>query len=140
MSDNIEANRQNFNIDWRAEKGSYNEQIEHHFIKIQLYKYCQTSKGYIRVTSSSADQPETLAVFLCGSRGDRNECSFDVETTFKFKRPAKARKVRFSKKICFNSKNGYCACACGHQFARIDVIFAFSFLTYFGLTSNFRIF
>ena len=29
MSDNIEANRQNFNIDWRAEKDSYIEQIEH---------------------------------------------------------------------------------------------------------------
>ena len=29
MSDNIEANRQNFNIDWRAEKDSYNDQIEH---------------------------------------------------------------------------------------------------------------
>ena len=29
MSDNIEKNRLNFNDDWRDEKGSYNEQIEH---------------------------------------------------------------------------------------------------------------
>ena len=29
MSNNIEKNRQNFNIDWRAEKGSYDEQVEH---------------------------------------------------------------------------------------------------------------
>ena len=29
MSDNVEKNRQNFNIDWRAEQGSYVEQMEH---------------------------------------------------------------------------------------------------------------
>ena len=32
MSNNIEAIRQNFNIDWRAEKGSYDEQIEHFYM------------------------------------------------------------------------------------------------------------
>ena len=30
--DQIEANRQNFNIDWRAQKGSYNAQMEHFYM------------------------------------------------------------------------------------------------------------
>ena len=32
MPDNIAANRQNFNVDWRAEKGSYDEQMEHFYM------------------------------------------------------------------------------------------------------------
>ena len=32
MSDIIEANRQNFNVDWRAAKGSYDEQIEYFYM------------------------------------------------------------------------------------------------------------
>ena len=32
MSDNIETNRLNFNVDWRAEKGSYDEQMEHFYM------------------------------------------------------------------------------------------------------------
>ena len=32
MSNNIEAIRQNFNIDWRAEKASYDNQMEHFYM------------------------------------------------------------------------------------------------------------
>ena len=32
MPDNIEAIRQNFNVDWRAEKGHYDEQIEYFYM------------------------------------------------------------------------------------------------------------
>ena len=36
MSDNIEKNRQNFIVDWRAEKCTYNEQIEHFCMNEEL--------------------------------------------------------------------------------------------------------
>ena len=32
MPDNIKANRQNFNVDWRVEKGHYDEQIEYFYM------------------------------------------------------------------------------------------------------------
>ena len=32
MSNKIEANRLNFNVDWRAEQGSYDEQMEHFYM------------------------------------------------------------------------------------------------------------
>ena len=57
------------------------------YISIKLCKYCQTSKEYIRATPSTTDQLETLGAFVCGTRSDRKECSFDVGATFKFKNP-----------------------------------------------------
>ena len=91
------------------------------YIKIRLYKYCQTSKEDIRVTSSSSDQPETLGAFVCGKRSDRKECSFDVEESFKFKRPTTAQENRESHKFCFNSTKQYESWGY-RNFAKIDVI------------------
>ena len=91
------------------------------YISIELYKYCQISKANILVTPSSIDQPEALAAFVCGRRNDRKECSFDVDATFKFKRPSTAREFRYSHKFSFNSAKN-CASWGDRQFARIDVI------------------
>ena len=91
-------------------------------INIQLYKYCQTYKKFIHVTPSSPDQPETLAAFVCGRRSDRKECSFDVDATFKFKRPTTAQENRLSHKFCFNSTKQYDSWG-SYGLAGIDVIF-----------------
>ena len=98
------------------------------YIYVQLFKYCLTSKEYIRITSSSTEQPETLGVFVCGRRSDRKECSFDVNAIFKFKRPSTAREMQFSQshKFCFNSTKHYAAWGY-RNFAKIDVILALSF-------------
>ena len=92
------------------------------YISIQLYKYCQRSKEHNRVTSLSInDQPETLGAFVCGTRSDRKECSFDVDAIFKFKRPSAARELRYSEKFSFGPTKHYDAR--GYiQFALIDVI------------------
>ena len=57
------------------------------YIHLNLKKYCQTGKEYIRVPPSSLEQPETLAAFVYGERRDGKECSFDVKATFNFKQP-----------------------------------------------------
>ena len=90
-------------------------------INIQLYKYCQTSKEFIQVTSSPSDQPETLATFVCGKRSDRKEFAFDVDATFKFKQPTTAQENRLSHKFCFNSTKQYESWGY-RNFAKTDVI------------------
>ena len=97
------------------------------FIVINLYKYCQTDNKYIVVTSSSPEQPEFFAAFVYGGRSDKKECSFDVNGTFKFKRPSTAKEVRCSHKFSFNSTNYYYDNWGCHQLARIDVILALLF-------------
>ena len=116
------------------------------YISIELYKYCQTSKEHIHVTSSSPDQPETLGAFVCGRRSDRKECSFDVEATFKFKQSSINPEDLDSNsdKFCFNSTTHYDAWGY-FDFATIDVIFLIhTFLTHKlshkPVTINFRIF
>ena len=106
------------------------------FVTINLYKYCQTNKGNIRVTPSSPDQPETLAAFVCGRRGGQKECSFDVDAIFKFKQPA--REDRESHKFCFNSTKHYDSWGY-RKLARIDVILDLLFVVIF-FTINLRIF
>ena len=91
------------------------------YIYVQLFKYCLTSKEYIRITSSSTEQPETLGVFVCGRRSDQKECSFDVDETFKFKRPLTAKEVRYSHKFNFNSTRNLDSWG-SRQLSRIDVI------------------
>ena len=91
------------------------------YIKIRLYKYCQTSKEFIQVTSSPSDQPETLATFVCGKRSDRKEFAFDVDATFKFKQPTTAQENRLSHKFCFNSTKQYESWGY-RNFAKTDVI------------------
>ena len=108
------------------------------FIGIDLHKCGKTSKEDILVTSSSTDQPEFLGAFVCGTRFDRKECSFDVHSTFKFKRPTSAQENRESHKFCFNSTKqnaswGY------RKLARIDVILDLLFVV-IPFTINFRIF
>ena len=100
------------------------------YVRIELYKYCQESNEYIRVTPSSPEQPETLGLFLCGRRSDQKECSFDVGATFKFKRPRTAQKNRISHKFCFNLTN-HDESRGERRFGRIDVILALSFFLNF---------
>ena len=73
------------------------------YIAIEWYKYCQTGKKYIHVTSSSPDQPETLGVFLYGIRSDQKECSFNVEATFKLRGISIAIEYLYSQKFYFTS-------------------------------------
>ena len=91
------------------------------YVKIPLYKYCQTSKEYIHVTSSSPDQPETLGVFVHGIRSDQNECSFNVEATFKLRGISTAKQERYSHKFCFTSTKNLDTWSY-RNFKRIDVI------------------
>ena len=106
------------------------------YVRIELYKFYQESNEYIRVTPSSADQPETLAAFVCGERSDQKECAFDVDATFKFKQPA--REDRESHKFCFNLTKHYDSWGY-RKLARIDVILDLLFVVIF-FTVNFRIF
>ena len=96
------------------------------FIAIEWYKYCQTGKKYIHVTSSSPDQPETLGVFLYGIRSDQKECSFVVEATFRLKQKSTAREWRYSHKFCFTSTKN-CDSLGYRNFERIDVILLCNF-------------
>ena len=94
------------------------------YIKIELYKYCQTSKESIRVTSSSLDTPETLCVFVYGRRSDQKECSFDVNANFKLKQSSTAIEKQFLQtcKFSFDSTKQHDSWAWGFpKFARIDV-------------------
>ena len=111
------------------------------YITISLYKYCQTRKGQKRVTSSSVnDQPETLGAFVYGTRSDRKECSFDVDETFKFKRPSTALEVQYSHKFSFGLTKHFDSWG-SRQFARIDVILILPFFCqFFDIFINFRIF
>ena len=95
------------------------------YVKIGLYKYCQTSKKYIRVTSSSSDQPETLGAFLCGRRSDQKECLFIIDKTFKFKQDSADPEYwsSSSNKFVFNSTNHYHNSWGYFNLARINVIF-----------------
>ena len=109
------------------------------YIAIEWYKYCQTGKEYIPVTSSSPDQPDTLGVFVHGIRSDQKECSFNVEATFKLRGISTAKQERYSHKFCFTStKNldtwGY------RNFKRIEVILLYRFFFPALSTTNFRIF
>ena len=108
------------------------------FIKIRLYKYCQTSKQNIHVTSSSSEQPETLGAFLCGKRSDQKKCSFVVEATFKLRKIPRAMEWRYSQKFCFTSTKS-CDIWGYRDFTKIDVILLYLFLLVL-LTTNFRIF
>ena len=108
------------------------------YIRIELYKYCQTSNKSIYITPSSPDQPETFGAFVCGMRGDQKACSFIVNAIFKFKRPSTAKEIRYSHEFSFNSTKHYAAWG-SPAFAKIDVILNFNFCQLF-LTTNFRIF
>ena len=78
------------------------------FVKIELHKYCQTSKENSRVTPSSPDPPETLAALLCGRRrSDPKECSFIVDATFKFKQSDTVQQGRYFHRFCFDSTKDY---------------------------------
>ena len=90
------------------------------YINIRLYKYYQTDKKYIHVTSSSLDQPETLAAFVFGRRRDRKECSFNVDATSKFIQPDTAQEDMESHKFVFSSTK-QCIGWGRPEFARIDV-------------------
>ena len=90
------------------------------YIKINLRKYCQTKEYYISVTSSSSDQPETLAAFVFGRRRDRKECSFNVDATSKFIQPDTAQEDMESHKFVFSSTK-QCIGWGRPEFARIDV-------------------
>lgn len=77
-------------------------------LKFELYKYCQTTKKNILLTQSSPGQPETLGVFVCGTRGDPRECSFDVDAAFAFKRPPAVTEHRLlSHKYCFSEAKNF---------------------------------
>ena len=93
-------------------------------IKIEFYRYSQTDRDYILVTPSSPEQPEFFAAFVCGTRSDRKECSFAVDTILKFKRAA--QKFRYSHKFSFDSTN-HCDSRGYRNFVRIDVILLYHF-------------
>ena len=97
---------------------------------IRLYKCGQTSNDDICVTSSSPEQPETLASFICGEHNDPKECAFDVDATFKFKQPIAAKEMKFSQKFEFALTKNYTGYGY-RNFAKIDVIFNLLFLSTF---------
>ena len=92
------------------------------YINVNLNKYCQTSKKEIIVSAASSDQPESLGIFLNGTRTDPKECSFDVDAIFKFKRPSTTPEYRYSHKFVLNSMNQHYDSWGYAKFARIEVI------------------
>ena len=71
------------------------------FIVIELGKYCQDSKRYITLNSTSSDTPEFLGTyFYCESNLDTpRRRYFNVDTIIKFQRTA------FSRNFILNMSN-----------------------------------
>ena len=89
-------------------------------ISLQFCRYNRIRKEFFCVISSSPE-PETLGAFVCGTRSDQKECSFDVDAIFRFKRPSTAPDCRYSHKFDFNSENRHYDSWGYWDLARIDV-------------------
>ena len=96
------------------------------FIVVGMTKYCQTSSKHIWINADTSDQPETLRAFVYGYGEKGIDCSFDVVAKFKFKQPHPMDKEnKFTRKLCFNSSNGFKAGWSSLELAKINVIFTF---------------
>ena len=70
------------------------------FIVIDLSKYCQDSKRYITLNSTSSDTPEFLGIyFYCGSNLDAPRLCYNLDAIIKFKRTC------FSKELLLTLSN-----------------------------------
>ena len=58
------------------------------FIVVDLIKYCQESKSFITLNSTSSDTPEFLGIYIyCkGNPNDTIGASFNIDVIVKFKR------------------------------------------------------